>query len=91
VAGNPCRSALFSVDSGKGGLRRLDGGRTRARTWDPMIKSQRDPTCCGRPRVVIVKLRAVSFPLVSLVNLNFVYFSPVDIEQAALRTYSLTL
>jgi hypothetical protein len=38
-----------------------------------------------------VKLRAVSFPLVSLVNLNFVYFSPVDIEQAALRTYSLTL
>src|SRR6267378_5045249 len=26
------------VDWGKGGLRRLDGGRTRARTWDPMIK-----------------------------------------------------
>ena len=42
MAGNPCRSALFSVDSGKGGLRRLDGGRTRARTWDPMIKSPGD-------------------------------------------------
>ena len=40
VAGNPRRSALFGVDWGKGGLRRLDGGRTRARTWDPMIKSQ---------------------------------------------------
>jgi hypothetical protein len=40
VAGNPGRSALFGVDWGKGGLRRLDGGRTRARTWDPMIKSQ---------------------------------------------------
>src|SRR6202171_3512723 len=39
VAGNPRRSALFGVDWRKGGLRRLDGGRTRARTWDPMIKS----------------------------------------------------
>ena len=39
VAGNPRRTALFGVDCGKGGLRRLDGGRTRARTWDPMIKS----------------------------------------------------
>src|SRR5467141_4069391 len=26
VAGNPRRSALFGVDWGKGGLRRLDGG-----------------------------------------------------------------
>jgi hypothetical protein len=33
VAGNPCRSDLFSVDSGKGGLRRLDGGvRSQIRT-----------------------------------------------------------
>src|SRR3981189_2217605 len=42
VAGNPRRTALFGVDCGKGGLRRLDGGRTRARTWDPMIKSPGD-------------------------------------------------
>src|SRR5712664_2199839 len=33
VAGNPRRSALFGVDCGKGGLRRLDGGaRSQLRT-----------------------------------------------------------
>src|SRR6267378_1143736 len=33
VAGNPRRSALFGVDCGKGGLRRLDGGvRSHIRT-----------------------------------------------------------
>jgi hypothetical protein len=40
VAGNPRRNALFGVIPETCGLRRLDGGRTRARTWDPMIKSQ---------------------------------------------------
>ena len=40
VARNPRRNALFGVVSETPGLRRLDGGRTRARTWDPMIKSQ---------------------------------------------------
>ena len=39
MAGNPRRNALFGVVSESCGLRRLDGGRTRARTWDPMIKS----------------------------------------------------
>src|ERR1700682_1379716 len=38
MAGNPRRSALFGVVSETCGLRRLDGGRTRARTWDPLIK-----------------------------------------------------
>ncbi len=38
-AGNPRRNALFGVVSEMCGLRRLDGGRTRARTWDPLIKS----------------------------------------------------
>src|SRR5882762_4200136 len=39
VAGNPGRSALFGVDSGKGGLRRLDGGvRSQMRTGlDPEL------------------------------------------------------
>src|SRR6266550_9286270 len=39
VAGNPRRSALFGVDSGKGGLRRLDGGvRSQMRTGlDPEL------------------------------------------------------
>src|ERR1700738_410310 len=41
MAGNPRRSALFGVVSETCGLRRLDGGRTKARSWDPMIKSQR--------------------------------------------------
>src|ERR1700732_3473959 len=40
VAGNPRRNALFGVVSETRGLRRLDGGRTRARTWAPLIKSQ---------------------------------------------------
>jgi hypothetical protein len=31
-----------------------------------------------------VKLRAVSFPLVSLVNSNFLRFSPAPIEQVSL-------
>src|SRR6267143_111840 len=44
---NPRRSALFGVDWGKGGSRRLDGGRTRARTWDPMIKSHLSSTPQG--------------------------------------------
>jgi hypothetical protein len=35
VAGNPRRSALFGVDWGKGGLRRLDGGGSWAQTGDP--------------------------------------------------------
>src|SRR6476659_5505735 len=37
--GKPRRNALFGVVSETCGLRRLDGGRTRARTWDPIIKS----------------------------------------------------
>jgi hypothetical protein len=28
------------------------GGRTRARTWDPMIKSQRDPLSWGDPKSI---------------------------------------
>jgi hypothetical protein len=39
VPGNPARNALFGVVPESCGLRRLGGGRTRARTWDPMIKS----------------------------------------------------
>src|SRR5882672_3948812 len=39
IAENPGRNALFGVVPESRGLRRLDGGRTRARTWDPMIKS----------------------------------------------------
>jgi len=35
VAGNPRRSALFGVDAGKGGSRRLGGGGSRAQTGDP--------------------------------------------------------
>jgi hypothetical protein len=41
VARNARRNAPFSVLSETCGLRRLDGGRTRARTWDPLIKSRR--------------------------------------------------
>jgi hypothetical protein len=38
VAGNPRRSALFGVDWGKGGLRRLDGGvRSQIRTGLSLI------------------------------------------------------
>jgi hypothetical protein len=39
VAENPRRNNLFGVVSETCGLQGLDGGRTRARTWDPMIKS----------------------------------------------------
>ena len=39
MAGNPRRNALSGVVPETCGLQRLDGGRTRARTWDPMIKS----------------------------------------------------
>src|SRR6202022_3809721 len=39
IAENPGRNALFGVVPESCGLRRLDGGRTRARTGDPMIKS----------------------------------------------------
>ena len=35
----PAETTLFGVLSESWGLRRLGGGRTRARTWDPMIKS----------------------------------------------------
>jgi hypothetical protein len=88
---NTPRNGLSGVDAGICGFVGLDGGRTRARTWDPMIKSHRDPTCCGRPGVVIVKLRAVSFLLVSLNNLNFLRFGPVPIEQVSHRAYFATL
>src|SRR5258705_4526087 len=38
VAGNPRRTALFGVDCGKGGLRRLDGGvRSQLRTGLSLI------------------------------------------------------
>jgi hypothetical protein len=40
---DPRRNGLFSIDDGFRGSGRLDGGRTRARTWDPMIKSNRSP------------------------------------------------
>src|SRR5258705_13618547 len=36
----PRRNGLFSIDGGFRGSGRLGGGRTRARTWDPLIKSQ---------------------------------------------------
>ena len=36
---NPGRNGLFPSKDGFDGLGQLDGGRTRARTWDPMIKS----------------------------------------------------
>ena len=35
----PRRNGLFPIEDGFDGFGRLDGGRTRARTWDPMIKS----------------------------------------------------
>src|SRR5882762_6840720 len=35
----PRRNGLFGADPEICGLEGLDGGRTRARTWDPMIKS----------------------------------------------------
>src|SRR5229473_4960090 len=35
---NPHRNGLFGADPEICGLEGLDGGRTRARTWDPMIK-----------------------------------------------------
>src|SRR5260370_38204716 len=34
------RNALFRVGPETHGLQGLGGGRTRARTWDPLIKSQ---------------------------------------------------
>jgi hypothetical protein len=43
AAENPRRNALFGVVPKTCGLRRLDGGRTRARTWDPLIKRQERP------------------------------------------------
>ena len=39
---NPRGNGLFAVDVEICGLGRLGGGRTRARTWDPMIKSQQN-------------------------------------------------
>jgi hypothetical protein len=36
----PAENALFNVVLETRGLQGLGGGRTRARTWDPMIKSQ---------------------------------------------------
>ena len=38
---NPRKNGLFPFKDGFDGLGQLDGGRTRARTWDPMIKSYR--------------------------------------------------
>src|SRR5258706_1940978 len=46
VARNARRKALIDLVLETCGLRRLDGGRTRARTWDPLIKSQRANFCC---------------------------------------------
>jgi hypothetical protein len=87
VAGNPRRNALFGVLPETSGLRRLDGGRTRARTWDPMIKSQRDPGTWARPKSIIVKLTRVSFPLVLLTNMGFSDFRRVNIEPTSDRAY----
>jgi hypothetical protein len=39
MAESPRRNALFGVLPEIWGLLGLGGGRTRARTWDPMIKS----------------------------------------------------
>ena len=39
MAANPGKNALFGVVAEARGLQGLDGGRTRARTWDPMINS----------------------------------------------------
>src|ERR1700687_3381642 len=36
---DPRRNGFFSIDDGFRSSGRLGGGRTRARTWDPMIKS----------------------------------------------------
>jgi hypothetical protein len=36
---NPHRNGLFGAGPEICGLEGLDGGRTRARTWDPLIKS----------------------------------------------------
>jgi hypothetical protein len=44
MARNPSRNALFGVVLDARGLQWLDGGRTRARTWDPLIKSYWVPT-----------------------------------------------
>jgi hypothetical protein len=38
------QKGLFPIDDGFRGSGRLDGGRTRARTWDPMIKSHLLPS-----------------------------------------------
>jgi hypothetical protein len=45
IAENPGRNALFGVVPEWCGLRRLDGGRTRARTWDPLIKTKLSLYC----------------------------------------------
>ena len=36
---DPRQKGFFSIEDGFRGSGRLDGGRTRARTWDPLIKS----------------------------------------------------
>jgi len=38
---NPHRNGPFGAGREICGLEGLDGGRTRARTWDPLIRSQR--------------------------------------------------
>jgi hypothetical protein len=48
---NPHTNGLFSADPKNCGLVGLDGGRTRARTWDPMIKTQKARTTGGRRHV----------------------------------------
>jgi hypothetical protein len=53
MAGNPRRHALLGAIAEIFALRRLGGGRTRARTWDPMIKSL--------PLVTYIKGLAVNF------------------------------
>jgi hypothetical protein len=39
TVGNPHRNGPPGVQTGISGFLGLGGGRTRARTWDPMIKS----------------------------------------------------
>ena len=46
------KSGLFAIDDDMSGLGRLGGGHTRARTWDPMIKSNR----AGRPPCSLPKI-----------------------------------
>jgi hypothetical protein len=75
VAGNPRRNALFGIVLESCGLRRLDGGRTRARTWDPLIKRY---TVCNSTRnnfiemftVERAELRSLKSVLHSIAPLN---------------------